>query len=219
MLVKFPGSDDAPGTQRWSDLLVCEHLASQVPPEHLGLREVTTRLYRFGARTFLEIERFDRHGAAGRSGVASWASLNGALFGLAAAPWTEAAHRLAARAWLPGLDAEQTALLWHFGQFIGNTDMHDGNLFLQPQVLDGKPVLQLAPAYDMLPMLYAPARGLELPHREFKPRPLLPSERDHRGRAAAAAAAFWQLAARDPRISAAFRSICAANAQAVERLR
>jgi hypothetical protein len=219
VLVKFSGSDDSPGTQRWSDLLVCEHLASQVLPTHLGLRAAASRIHRLGGRTYLEVERFDRHGLHGRSGVASWASVNGALFGLAGVPWTEAARQLAARAWLSADDARQTALLWHFGQLIGNNDMHDGNLSFQPRTLDGRPAFRLAPAYDMLPMQYAPARGVELPPREFRPRPPLPAERGRWDEAARAAIAFWKTAADDDRISVPFRAVCVANAEALDRMR
>ncbi len=218
MLVKFSGSDDSPGTQRWADLLVCEHLAGQVLTTHLGIRAATSRVHHFGGRTFLEVERFDRHGLYGRSGVTSLASLNGALFGLAGVPWVEVARQLGARAWLPADDVRWTALLWCFGQLIGNNDMHDGNLSFQPRSVDGRPGLQLAPAYDMLPMLYAPSRGVELPPREYRPRPPLPAERELWAQAAQAAVTFWRSAAADARISAAFRAVCADNAEVLGRM-
>lgn len=56
----------------------------------------------------------------------------------------------------------QVSRLWWFGRLIANTDMHDGNLAF-------KPGLKLAPVYDMLPMGYAPVRGMELPLRGFAP--------------------------------------------------
>lgn len=215
VLVKFSGSDSSAGTQRWADLLVCEHLAGQVLTTHLGIQAATSRIHHFGGRTFLEVERFDRHGLYGRSGVTSWASLNGALFGLAGAPWVEVARRLGARAWLSADDVRCTALLWHFGQLIGNNDMHDGNLSFQPRSVEGRPGLRLAPAYDMLPMLYAPSRGVELPLREFRPRLPLPAERELWAQAAQAARAFWTSAAADARISAGFRAVCADNARSM----
>ena len=73
--------------------------------------------------------------------------------------------------------------LWHFCQLIGNTDMYDGNLSFVP----GEPGLRLAPVYDMLPMLYAPQRGVELPERQFAARLPLPSERELWHQAARAA--------------------------------
>lgn len=218
VLVKFSGSDTSPGTQRWADLLVCEHLAGRVLREHLGIDAAMSRVHRFGRRTFLEVDRFDRHGLLGRSGVASWSSLNAALFGLAGALWPEAAERLATRRWLDGSDVERIARLWHFGQLIGNTDMHDGNLSFQPIELNGEAALKVSPAYDMLPMLYAPVRGVELPARLFEPRLPLPAERERWEPSARAATVFWQTAAADARISAGFRRMCAANAQMLQRL-
>ena len=212
VLVKFSGSDDSPGTQRWADLLVCEHLAGQVLHAHLDVRAAPSRIHRHAGRTFLEVERFDRHGRHGRSGVASWASLNGAMFGLAGVSWVEAARQLVAAGWLPPEDARRIARLWHFGQLIANTDMHEGNLSFQPQVVGGRPGLRVAPAYDMLPMLYAPLRGVELPRRDFQPRLPLPAERELWAEAAQAARVFWETTADDARISADFRARCAENA-------
>lgn len=213
VLVKFSGSDDAPGTQRWADLLVCEHLASRTLLEQLNIDAARSRIHRGASRTFLEVERFDRHGLLGRSGVASWHSLNGAIFGLAGVPWTEAARQLFARGWLPGADVQRIALLWYFGQLIGNTDMHEGNLSFQRSPREGRTGLRLSPAYDMLPMLYAPVRGVELPQREYAPKLPLPAEREAWEHAARAALDFWRAGAADERISAGFRAICAGNAE------
>ncbi len=56
--------------------------------------------------------------------------------------------------------------------------MHDGNLSFRPRIAQEKTSLELAPAYDMLPMLYAPQRGVELPPVNFAPRLPLPAERE-----------------------------------------
>ena len=218
VLVKFSGSDDSPGTQRWADLLVCEHLASLSLPARLGVGAASSRIRHSGGRTFLEVERFDRHGLLGRSGVTSWSSLNAALFGLAGAPWTDVSRQVAGRGWLSDSDAQHISLLWHFGQLIANTDMHDGNLSFQPNAQDGQAGLRLSPAYDMLPMLYAPARGVELPARTFEPKLPLPAEREVWERAARAAIEFWQAAAADERISTGFRAICADTAAGLLKL-
>ncbi len=218
VLVKFSGSDDSAGTQRWADLLVCEHLASLTLPTQLGVAAASSCIRRGGGRTFLEVERFDRQGLLGRSGVTSWASLNAALFGLAGVPWPDAARQVAARGWLSSADAKHIALLWHFGQLIANTDMHEGNLSFQPNTQESQAGLRLSPAYDMLPMLYAPARGVELPRRSFEPKLPLPAERQVWDRAASAAIAFWQMAAADERISNGFRVICADNAAVLQKL-
>jgi hypothetical protein len=78
--------------------------------------------------------------------------------------------------------------------------------------------LLLAPAYDMLPMRYAPVRGVELPQRDYQPALPLPGERDLWLKAADAAIAFWHLAATDKRISPGFHAICRTNGAALKRL-
>jgi hypothetical protein len=195
VLVKLSGSDGAPGTQRWADLLVCEHLAGQVLHDQLGIPAAASRLLMAAGRTFLEVARFDRHGLFGRSGLVSWAALDGAFFGTAGRPWGEAGRRLAERGWLCAQEAEQLTRLWHFGQLIGNSDMHDGNLSFQlktgttgsdetggSQVSSQRdvarlsPRLRLAPVYDMLPMRWRPdlqAGALDLLSSDYVPTSLL----------------------------------------------
>ena len=101
--------------------------------------------------------------------------------------------------------------LWWFGRLIANTDMHTGNLSFVPS---GQ--LALAPTYDMLPMLYAPLPGGELPTRAFEPALPLPPQRGVWRVACSAAISFWERAAADARISQPFRRVLASNG---ERLR
>lgn len=211
VIVKFSGSDESPGTRRWSDLLVCEHLAASCIPHLPGLVASSSSIHKAGGRTFLEVVRFDRHGARGRSALCSWAAVNNNWIGLGARPWTEGAAHLLDRGLIDTGTRDAIERLWHFGQLIGNTDMHDGNLSFVPNA----PGLRLAPVYDMLPMLYAPQRGVELPERNFSPRLPLPAERTHWQQAAQAAIDFWRRASNDKRISDDFRKSCARNAQAV----
>lgn len=211
VIVKFSGSDESPGTRRWSDLLVCEHLAASCIPHLPGLVASSSSIHKAGGRTFLEVVRFDRHGARGRSALCSWAAVNNNWIGLGGRPWTEGAAHLLDRGLIDTGTRDAIERLWHFGQLIGNTDMHDGNLSFVPNA----PGLRLAPVYDMLPMLYAPQRGVELPERNFSPRLPLPAERTHWQQAAQAAIDFWRRASNDKRISDDFRKSCARNAQAV----
>ncbi len=211
VIVKFSGSDTSPGTQRWSDLLVCEHLALNALADHLHLSAARSHILQAGGRTFLEVERFDRHGAHGRSPVCSWASLNGALFGLGGKPWTTAARALRDKGLLDEAGLECIELQWRFGQLIANSDMHEGNLSFLPG-------LRVAPAYDMLPMFYAPVRGVELPKRQFEPALPLPAEHRCWMAAAEAAQKFWNEASQDSRISIEFRGTCTRNARRVADL-
>ncbi len=220
VLVKFSGADDSPGTLRWSDLLICEHLAAQVVAEQLGLPAAQSRILQAGGRTFLEVDRFDRHGRLGRSPVVSWFALNAAVLGQLGKPWPDALTALLPMKWFTADTVAQVRRLWWFGQLIGNTDMHDGNLSFVPGAATqpkGPPApLALAPVYDMLPMAYAPVRGVELPPWTYQPRLPLPADAPAWSDAAQAAGVFWELAAQDRRISADFRRLCARN---LERLR
>lgn len=218
VIVKFSGNDNTPGTQRWSDLLVCEHLALETVAAHLDLPAARSRIVRHGQRTFLEVERFDRHGDFGRSPVCTWAALDAALFGMAGQGWNKAAARMLADRYIGAGTCAAINRLWHFGRLIANNDMHEGNLAFVPGA-GGKPPLALAPAYDMLPMLYAPVRGVELPQREFAPPLPLPAERADWLAAAEAAIEFWSMAAADNRISAGFRAACRVNGRELRRLK
>lgn len=146
MLVKFSTPDDNPVSERWRDLLLAEHLALSV----LG---VETHVFDFGVQRFLEVPRFDRVGQFGRRGVFSLRALAAEFIGDASAPWPSLVRRLVADGHVHADAVTGTARLWAFGTLIGNTDMHAGNLSLISD--HGRPY-HLAPAYDMLPMGFAP---------------------------------------------------------------
>lgn len=93
----------------------------------------------------------------------------------------------------------------------GNTDMHDGNLAFLPN-------MRLAPAYDMLPMMYAPLRTVELVERKLNAALPLPKERESWMHAAKAAVVFLRRVEGDERISSAFRRIAKGSAELSDRL-
>lgn len=208
-IVKFSGADDSATVQRWRDLLVCEHLAAQA----LGDDAARTRLIAHAGRHFLESERFDRVGSDGRRSVVSLERANAGLVGAPGDDWTRVAQGLAARGLLSMADAERVAERQVFGQMIGNTDMHGGNLGFFCTAAG----LSLAPSYDQLPMRYAPLAGGEVTSPDLLPRLPLPTERDRWERMAPRALGFWRAAAADPRISPAFRGVCQANGDALAR--
>lgn len=149
VLVKFSALDDNPVSERWRDLLLAEHLALRV----VG---VATEIVDFAGQRFLEIPRFDRVGKLGRIGVFSLRALDAEFVGNARAYWPDLVNSLVAAGHVQPEAAAGTARLWAFGTLIGNTDMHHGNLsFISDH---GRPY-QLAPAYDMLPMGFAPRAG------------------------------------------------------------
>jgi hypothetical protein len=212
VLVKFSGAEDAAAVRRWADLLVCEHLALQHAARLPGVQAARSRILRHGGRTFLEVERFDRHGEHGRSPLCSLETANAALLGASTHDWSALAEHLAQAGLLSAEDVQRTAHLWWFGRLIGNTDMHLGNLAFRPT---GE-ALTLAPAYDMLPMLHAPLPSGETPARDFTPPLPLPPQRAVWHAAQQAALAFWRQAAQDERISAAFRALCERHARQVD---
>jgi hypothetical protein len=209
VIVKFSGADDSPAVRRWSDLLVSEHLALETLAAELGIESARSTIRRYAGRTFLEVIRFDRSGPHGRLALCSLGALNGALLGMPGASWPTVAEALHRHGWLPADDVSRIGQLWWFGRLIANTDMHEGNLSFRPG-------LSLAPAYDMLPMAYAPLRGGELPGFSFAPPQARPEDAEARNKAASAAIVFWQRCAMDDRISKAFREICTANAGRIE---
>lgn len=158
VIVKFSVREDNPVTERWRDLLLAEHLALQVL-NAAQISAVRTSVVDFGGQRFLEIERFDRVGDLGRRGLLSLAALDAEFVGLGQG-WAAIAQALAKAKHIEPEAADAVALLQAIGVLIGNTDMHTGNLsFVTEQ---GRPY-QLAPAYDMLPMAFAPKSGGAIP--------------------------------------------------------
>jgi hypothetical protein len=163
VLVKFSlapaGTADNPLAQRWRDLLLAEHHALTLLREH-GIAAVATRILDHGQQRFLEVERFDRLGPHGRRGLISLAAMDAEFVGLGRGGWPAITARLAADGHITSTADQATCLLHAFGTLIGNTDMHPGNLSF---VTDSGRPYALAPAYDMLPMAFAPRSSGELP--------------------------------------------------------
>jgi hypothetical protein len=213
VLVKFSPAGDAPTDQRTRDLLVCEHLALQTLAD-AGITAATSRISTGAGRVFLEVERFDRTPinatnplGLGRIGMVSLMVYDAEYVG-AMDNWAATANRMQERGLLRPADARTLCLLEAFGALIANTDRHYGNISL---LLDGDD-WALAPAYDMLPMLYAPVGG-ELVPRNFAERPLQPTAATllEWPQALALARSFWAAASADARISADYRQIAAEN--------
>lgn len=215
VLVKFSPPMDTAAGRRWADLLAAEGHALAVLAEH-GLATAGARVVDAGGRRFLEVARHDRLGAHGRRGVVSLEALHGAVETGAARTWPEAAEGLARAGWTEPATADAVRRLHAFGELIGNSDMHFGNLSFQ---LDDTLPLRLAPAYDMLPMAWAPGPHGEVSERAFTPRPPLPAERAAWGDAAAWALDFWQRVVEDDAVSAEFVALARGARTQVERLR
>lgn len=211
-LVKFSPPTTNGLAERISDLLVAEHLALESMRTY-GQDAARTELLFAGGRTFLESERFDRLPGHGRRGVISLFALDAQFLG-ALDGWIPTTERLSVLGVVPR-DAVLT-VRWRqrFGELIGNTDMHAGNLMFFMQTLK---VQALAPAYDMSPARYAP-RQSELP--ELAPlAPVFPGPDDGAVWTSVCEAAedFWRAVERHDAISPSFRTLAARNARVVRQ--
>ena len=79
-----------------------------------------------------------------------------------AASWPSIATRLIRDGIISPEAAAGAEVLHAFGTLTGNSDMHNGNLSFMGEAAQP---YALAPAYDMLPMAFAPRGGASLPDR------------------------------------------------------
>lgn len=212
VLVKFSPPLGTPIGQRWSDLLIAEHLAHRA----LGAAEVaaaTSQIFQFAGRTYLEVDRFDREGADGRIGVTSLFAIDTSLHGKLD-NWIAAAGRLHDERRIDSQTLEQIRLISTFGALIANTDRHFGNLSFNDSY-HGR--FQLAPVYDMLPMLFAPEHD-QIVARTFSPPDPTSDTLRAWARARTLAENYWRALSSDPRISTEFRTIGGACLLSLEAL-
>jgi DNA-binding transcriptional ArsR family regulator len=212
VLVKFsPPRDTALGT-RWADLLIAEFIASQVLMEN-GIAAARSEVFEFAGQVFLESERFDRLGRDGRRGVVSLHSLDAARYGKLDR-WSLSAQRLHAEQLLSAQDLERVSLVDAFGNLIANTDRHFGNITLFD---DHEGPFELAPIYDMLPMLFAPQDG-QLLKRPFEPAGATAATLSVWPRARDLAENYWLRLREESRLSEEFRKRCESCLSAVRQL-
>lgn len=162
VIVKFSAAVDSAVSLRWRDLLLAEHIALQTLAD-AGLPAARSSVVDDGVRRFLEVVRFDRMGCRGRRAVHSLATLDAQFAGVGGR-WPDTVKVLARERVITKEAAAIANVLWAFGTLIGNTDMHSGNLAF---VSDGGRPYQIAPAYDMTPMVFAPTAGGDIPDREL----------------------------------------------------
>jgi hypothetical protein len=213
VIVKFSGADPSAAVQRWADLLVAEHLALEAVRTLPGVESPPSQIRQHGDRTFLEVERFDRHGAFGRSPAVTLETVNAELLGKPPGAWEPLVDALCEGGLLPAEQAMAVHRIAWFGRLIANNDMHLGNLSFRPEA----GWLHLCPVYDMLPMAYAPLPGGELPRPTFSPPLPLPRQHAIWLQACRAATRFWECVANDERISQPFRALAEGNAVELDR--
>lgn len=163
-IVKFSVAEDSAAARRWADLLRCEALAGRVLDLH-GLAAAQATLVETPGQVFLESRRFDRSAdVLGRHGFVSLLAIATTFHGEASMPWWRLAGLLHADGWLDTESAQRLCRLYWFGALIANSDMHLGNAGL---LLTDTLPLQLAPAYDMLPMWLRPGSQGQVTIRDY----------------------------------------------------
>lgn len=210
VLVKFSPPMTQGTGRRWADLLAMEWHALELLAE-IGLSERGHRLLDAGGRRFLEVSRFDRTPQGGRRTAISLRSMHDGSHG----DWTTRVLDLEKE----GLVNAETVLsvrrLQAFGEMIGNTDMHAGNLAFR--MTDSLP-FELAPAYDMLPMLWAPGPQGELMERTFSPQPPVPAAAEAWREMLELAREFWNRVIADQRVSREFAATARTAGEVLTRL-
>lgn len=207
LIVKFSGPRSTDAGQRWSDLLRMEHHALNVIRELLGIDAARTAVVADQDRTYLEVERFDRHPDGHRSGVISFSSLDAEFVGLGEG-WTPVGAAL-----VHGGHLEPSALavirqLELFADLIGNNDRHLGNMSAH---FEGNRPMRLTPIYDFLPMRYAPTSTGEIPADPLDLAGVVARHPDvsagDASRCQAATVEFWQRCGADTEISEQMRRL------------
>ncbi len=140
---------------RMAELLPLEHLALSALAD-VGVPAAKTQILVADEYVFLEVQRFDRVGQQGRLGMLSAGAVDDEFFG-ARDTWPEFAARCVHADYFSAQHAQRVAVMAAFSELIGNTDRHFENISLL--IGDDGEYLGIAPAYDILPMRYAPIGG------------------------------------------------------------
>jgi len=215
LIVKFSPPRGTPFGERWHDLLHLEHLALAVLADN-GVTVARTHIVESSERTYLASERFDRVGLEGKRHVVAAAAVHDAFVAAPRQHWVATCAALAAQKRLTQAHVDTVASSYLFGQAIGNTDMHFGNLsFFVDDVL--QPTLVPTPVYDMLPMLWRPGvHSGELDAGPVQPQIQPAGYADLAIQVRAWAITYWERAASLPALSPALRAASGENARRLQ---
>ncbi len=213
VLVKFVEDDGGSAARRWRDLLICEAIALESLRDG-GTPAAAAEASSLGPHTFLEVQRFDRIGERGRRALLSLSVVDNEYLG-AGGSWSTVATRLHAGGFMDAENARRVRWLDAFGQLIANTDRHLGNLSVFPS---GTGRFELAPAYDMLPMLFAPS-GTVVVERPFQPAPPTSENLDVWNDAAERAHQYWSRVIGCDELTSEFRARARDCRDALDSLR
>lgn len=201
VLVKFSPPVNSEIGERIADILICEHIALQVLKKY-SCDATDSEILNYDNRIFLELKRFDRVGKLGRRGLISLGTLDAEYTG-AINTWSKTAAELVKNKIIAKPLLEKIYFREMFGELIANNDMHLYNLSFFTR---GQKITDLAPVYDMSPMLFMP-RNNQIIKKEFKPIFSFPENPKIWILAHAAACEFWNEVLNDARISNQFKDI------------
>ena len=192
-IVKFTPPRGTPFGERWHALLSLEELALDTLQTH-GVASARGELIQTAKRSYLQSERFDR-GVQGTQHVVAIAAIHDEFVGGAWQNWLHTSEALAKKGLITQQELQTIARIFAFGHYIGNTDMHSGNLSF---FVDGviTPKIRLAPVYDMLPMMWRPdIHQGSLSDGPVRPQFMAAGFEQEKGQARAWAVEFWNQAA------------------------
>jgi hypothetical protein len=218
VLVKFSPPRGTPFGERWNDLLHTEAIAADVLHDN-GFAVPRTRILRSKKRTYFESARIDRIGERGRRHLLPLHAVHAAFNTGAQQHWANSIAQLAAQKRIAYDAVATTQTLYAFGQLIGNTDMHFGNLSVIAESPQGiaKGRFTLAPCYDMLPMRFAPNAHSDLDYTPFATELSAALPESVKKIARAMASEFWRRIASTPMCSDAWRAFSATRDRSIKQ--
>lgn len=209
-IVKFSPAGESIDARRWKDLLISEHCALEAL-RRAGQLTVNSTIHEYNDRIYLEVERFDRLEKNGRKPMLSLSAIDAEFTGTGQG-WSQVSQALYRLHLISDQDLKTIITMELFGHWIGNTDMHLGNLSFTVD----KGIFKLLPVYDMLPMMYAPERGEIIPRQLNIPvQPM--RHQDAWQLTGQQALSYWETLVEEKKISNDFRQIAANNAQLLSK--
>ena len=192
-IVKFTPPRGTPFGERWHALLSLEKLALDTLLRH-GIASAHSELVQTKQRSYLQSERFDRGMQYSMQHVVAVAALHDEFVQTSWTNWLTSSEALAQKGLITPQELQTIARIFAFGHYIGNTDMHSGNLsFFIDDVI--APKIRLAPVYDMLPMMWKPDPHHGLSDSPVRPQHMPSGFEQEKADAREWAIEFWERAA------------------------
>jgi hypothetical protein len=192
-IVKFTPPRNTPYGERWHALLQLEKLALDTLRKG-GIASAESQLLQTPSRSYLQSVRFDRIALSSVRHVVAIKALHDEFIQDSQENWVKTSQALHAQKLISSQELRTIATIHAFGHYIGNTDMHFGNLsFFVDDVI--APKISLAPVYDMLPMMWRPDPHVGLTDTPVRQQPMPAGFAAEQEQARQWAIEFWEQAA------------------------